>query len=598
MTNYVPDNDRYVRYLVTDPGGQSVFDIDFPLDDVDYIEVYEDGSLVAADDYTVSLTALTVTLDTLAAQDSVVTLQGRRAIALENAFPLRGDLDSRKLNNEVTNMLYILQELRRDTDRQVILNPTEPAATSNELPLFTGNGGGVIIIKSDESGFDVAQLADFPGSITVTLSGVASNDMLVYTGSAFENKPPAQVATLLGLPTLTGDNTFTGTVKFSGPVQFTDDGELTIAAGAITVTGANHTIDTEGDAASDDLDTISGGADGMVVSLRIENDAREVVLKDGAGNIETPDGVDITLSADENAATLIYDAALSKWIVTSTFVAAPIIASQAEAEAGTNNTKFITPLRAAQAIAALGNVIDTQSFDESTGSGTWTKPSSGTYAFVRCGGGGGAGCFGTGEGGGGGGACVEGWFLLSDLGTTETVTIGAGGSGANSAGGNTTFGSHLTAYGGGHGNNNADRGGGGGGSLSVGEAAGAANAGGAPDGGAAGSSSVGGDSSFGGGGSGDGAFSGGNSHFGGGGGAGKDAGNGGNSVAGGGGGAGDTGTGGTSVFGGNGGDGNATGAGDNGSHGYNGYAGGGGGGSGDGSGGGDGGDGSVLVIVF
>lgn len=400
MTNYVPDNDRYVRYLVTDPGGQSVFDIDFPLDDVDYIEVYEDGSLVAADDYTVSLTALTVTLDTLAAQDSVVTLQGRRAIALENAFPLRGDLDSRKLNNEVTNMLYILQELRRDTDRQVILNPTEPAATSNELPLFTGNGGGVIIIKSDESGFDVAQLADFPGSITVTLSGVASNDMLVYTGSAFENKPPAQVATLLGLPTLTGDNTlsgnntlsgtntFTGTVKFSGPVQFTDDGELTIAAGAITVTGANHTIDTEGDAASDDLDTISGGADGMVVSLRIENDAREVVLKDGAGNIETPDGVDITLSADENAATLIYDAALSKWIVTSTFVAAPIIASQAEAEAGTNNTKFITPLRAAQAIAALGSaggLIPIQTYSPSAATTTDIEAAAafdGTYDVI------------------------------------------------------------------------------------------------------------------------------------------------------------------------------------------------------------------------
>jgi hypothetical protein len=38
--------------------------------------------------------------------------------------------------------------------------------------------------------------------------------------------------------------------------------ELTIATGAITVTQSQHTVDTEADAASDDLDTISGGTAG------------------------------------------------------------------------------------------------------------------------------------------------------------------------------------------------------------------------------------------------------------------------------------------------------------------------------------------------
>lgn len=461
---------------------------------------------------------------------------------------------------------------------------TEAPVDSNVL-VWSGTGGDIIN----------ATLSSISSEIDTVITGPTANDILVWNGSAWTDKSPSEYAALSGFVTA-GDNiTFTGTITFSGPVKFADDGELTIASGAITITGSNHTIDTEGDASSDDLDTITGGTDGMILTIRIENDAREVVLKDGTGNIETPDSADITLSDDENAATLIYDAALSKWLVTSTFRADPTIASQAQAEAGTDNTTFMTPLRTAQAIAALGNAIDTQSFDESTGSGTWTKPASGTYAFVRCGGGGGAGCFGTGEGGGGGGACVEGWFLLSDLGATETVTIGAGGSGANSAGGNTTFGSWVTAYGGEHGGNNADDGGCGGGVLGVGVLTGN---GGPPDGGAHGSASAGGDSSFGGGGGGDGAFDGGASAWGGGGGGGKDAGNGGASVYGGGGGGADAGTGGTSVFGGNGGDGNASGAGDNGSHGYNGYAGGGGGGSGDGSGGGDGGDGSVLVIVY
>ena len=122
--------------------------------------------------------------------------------------------------------------------------------------------------------------------------------------------------------------------------------------------------------------------------------------------------------------------------------------------------------------------VDVQTF---TSSGTWTKPTSGTYAVIESWGGGGGGANGhSGSdygGGGGGGAYNSALILLSSLGSTETVTIGAGGlggadGGANdgTAGGNTTFGAHLTAYGGGGGGSGApaasDRGfGGGGGGL-------------------------------------------------------------------------------------------------------------------------------------
>ena len=97
--------------------------------------------------------------------------------------------------------------------------------------------------------------------------------------------------------------------------------------------------------------------------------------------------------------------------------------------------------------AANFGVADVQEFAIS---GTWTKPSGGTIAFIQCwGGGGGGGC-----GGGGGGGYNEDWILLSTLGTTETVTVGTGGAGAAqdaSAGGNTSFGAHVLAYGGGGG---------------------------------------------------------------------------------------------------------------------------------------------------
>jgi hypothetical protein len=88
--------------------------------------------------------------------------------------------------------------------------------------------------------------------------------------------------------------------------------ELTIASGAITVTRAFHTIDTEGDAASDDLDTIDGGEDGMILVIRPVHADRTVVVKDGSGNLQL--NGDFTMDDASDTLTLIYDADLSKWV--------------------------------------------------------------------------------------------------------------------------------------------------------------------------------------------------------------------------------------------------------------------------------------------
>lgn len=140
----------------------------------------------------------------------------------------------------------------------------------------------------------------------------------------------------------------------------------------------------------------------------------------------------------------------------------------------------------------LTNIVDIQTF---TASGTWNKPSGGTLAIIEAIGGGGSGGQATGSaggGGGGGGAYHIVRIPLSDLGATETVTIGAGGAARTTAsdgaaGGNTTFGSHMTAFGGG-GGADATGGGGGGGGLAAGTTAtsNAGAAGGGPDGGSGG----------------------------------------------------------------------------------------------------------------
>lgn len=123
--------------------------------------------------------------------------------------------------------------------------------------------------------------------------------------------------------------------------------------------------------------------------------------------------------------------------------------------------------------------VDIQTFT-TAGANTWNKPSgfsSLAIAKLQAWGAGGSGAKGSANqpgGGGGGGGYNERELLLSAMGASETVTIGAGGAAqtsantAGNAGGNTTIGSLLTAYGGGGGAFNAAGGGGGGGGGTLG----------------------------------------------------------------------------------------------------------------------------------
>lgn len=99
-----------------------------------------------------------------------------------------------------------------------------------------------------------------------------------------------------------------------------------------------------------------------------------------------------------------------------------------------------------------GGAISYQTFNSS---GTWTKPASGNIAEVQCWGAGGSGSRGGlyGSGGSGGGYAFK-QIGLGSLPASVTVTIGTGGAALTvnnlygNDGGNTTFGTFLTAFGG------------------------------------------------------------------------------------------------------------------------------------------------------
>lgn len=114
-----------------------------------------------------------------------------------------------------------------------------------------------------------------------------------------------------------------------------------------------------------------------------------------------------------------------------------------------------------------------------TASGTWTKPvgyDPDTQVMVELWAAGGGGArvaagIGAGGGGGGGGGYIRGIFRYADLPSSVSITIGAGGIPAPAAngnggdGGNSLFGSFMTAYGGGGGIGGSPGNGGGGGGL-------------------------------------------------------------------------------------------------------------------------------------
>lgn len=104
-------------------------------------------------------------------------------------------------------------------------------------------------------------------------------------------------------------NLLAGALTFS-QIRLATPTELTIATGAVTVTNSYHTIDTEADAASDDLDTISGGSVGDLLFIQAANTARTIVVRHnggGTGNIRFGNAADQSLDETYKILAFLFD---------------------------------------------------------------------------------------------------------------------------------------------------------------------------------------------------------------------------------------------------------------------------------------------------
>lgn len=103
----------------------------------------------------------------------------------------------------------------------------------------------------------------------------------------------------------------------AGELELAGSVELTISSGEVVAAQNWHLVDTEGDAATDDLNTITKQDDmddGFILFLRAAHTDRTVAIKHNTGNILSVDGNDIWLDDSSDFAILIYDGNLSKWL--------------------------------------------------------------------------------------------------------------------------------------------------------------------------------------------------------------------------------------------------------------------------------------------
>jgi hypothetical protein len=129
--------------------------------------------------------------------------------------------------------------------------------------------------------------------------------------------------------------------------------ELTIASGSITPTAACHKVDTEADAATDDLTHLNpvNLPDGGLVMLRAVNSGRVVTVKHaagGTGEIHLVNGTDVNLDPDTRLVliregSLWREAGLASVRATASRPGVVELATPAEAAAGTDGERAVTP---------------------------------------------------------------------------------------------------------------------------------------------------------------------------------------------------------------------------------------------------------------
>lgn len=177
---------------------------------------------------------------------------------------------------------------------------------------------GVVTAKTEGTHYTVSGGAGLTGTVTMLIAPASGTTLRIrrttartqltdyIDGEAFPADTTEQAL----------DRAYMIIQEIEARVVLGTDTELTIASGVVTATGSYHSIDTEGNASTDDLDTIlSAIAAGHTLLLSAQSSSRTVVLKDATGNLRLAG--DFTMDHSNDAILLCWNGPSNVWFEVS-----------------------------------------------------------------------------------------------------------------------------------------------------------------------------------------------------------------------------------------------------------------------------------------
>lgn len=271
-------------------------------DGTDYgIYIHQDGVLAA------DKNALYVYSNAAQTNSALVNFKQDNASSDKNVLRIDNDGTGAGIATYQTGNYYANYIGNAGTDMGLYINQSGVLSSAYALYVYSNaeqTSSGLVYFKQDNSASDkyLMQLTnDGTGyGLVINQTNAAATNAAVKidnsgTGYDLTVDTIGETTAAAGV-TIDGFAIKDGAMKYCTLSPNDDSAELTISGGEVTVTQSFHSIDTEGDAASDDLVTITGGLDFTILIISAASSARSVVVKNGTGNIYLA-GSDFTLDS-------------------------------------------------------------------------------------------------------------------------------------------------------------------------------------------------------------------------------------------------------------------------------------------------------------
>lgn len=177
-------------------------------------------------------------------------------------------------------------------------SPDDVLSNPIDIPTNANKAIGVLVqLDPATATLSYKQSAEFPASLS--LAQAYQNNLLPLRDDGLKRTGYIKLSN--GITSLDNSSVWTNPEFFpesanASELVFDAATELTVASGEITVTQSWHTIDTESNAATDELDTINGLEAGRFYFLQLADAGRVTKLKHGTGNIKSASISDVNLS--------------------------------------------------------------------------------------------------------------------------------------------------------------------------------------------------------------------------------------------------------------------------------------------------------------